>query len=56
VQHPIERGVERFLAAARDGDAASVFCTPRDAFGTLATVLACEEALATAAAVRVTAF
>jgi myo-inositol 2-dehydrogenase/D-chiro-inositol 1-dehydrogenase len=52
-QHPIERGVERFLAAARDGDAARVFCTPRDALGTLATVIACEEALTTGAAVRV---
>jgi myo-inositol 2-dehydrogenase / D-chiro-inositol 1-dehydrogenase len=52
-QHPIERGVERFLAAARDGDPARVFCTPRDALGTLAAVLACEEALATGAAVRV---
>jgi len=56
VQHPIERGVERFLATARDGDAAGVFCTPRDAFGTLATVLACEEALATGGTVRVSTF
>jgi myo-inositol 2-dehydrogenase / D-chiro-inositol 1-dehydrogenase len=55
-QHPIERGVERFLAAARDGDAARVFCTPRDAFGTLAAVLACEEALAAGAAVPVAAY
>src|SRR5438477_441766 len=52
-QHPIERGVERFLAASRDGDAGRVFCTPRDALGTLAAVIACEEALATGAAVRV---
>ena len=52
-QHPIERGVERFLAAARDGDPARVFCTPRDAFGTLAAVVACEEALAASAAVAV---
>jgi myo-inositol 2-dehydrogenase / D-chiro-inositol 1-dehydrogenase len=52
-QHPIERGVERFLAVARDRDAARVFCTPRDALGTLAAVLACEEALATGATVRV---
>ena len=56
VQHPIERGVERFLAAARDGDPARVFCTPRDAFGTLATVLACEEALATGGTVLVSNF
>ena len=52
-QHPIERGVARFLEAARDGDAARVFCTPRDALGTLAVVLACEQALATGAAVAV---
>jgi myo-inositol 2-dehydrogenase / D-chiro-inositol 1-dehydrogenase len=45
-QHPIERGVERFLAAARNGDQASVFCTARDAAGTLAAVIACEQALA----------
>jgi myo-inositol 2-dehydrogenase / D-chiro-inositol 1-dehydrogenase len=51
-QHPIERGVERFLETARDGDAARVFCAPRDALGTLAVVLACEQALATGAAVR----
>jgi myo-inositol 2-dehydrogenase / D-chiro-inositol 1-dehydrogenase len=44
-QHPIARGVERFLAAARDGDKNAVFCTPRDAAGTLAVVLACEAAL-----------
>ena len=45
-QHPIERGVKRFFDAARTGDAGSVFCTPRDAAGTLATVIACERALA----------
>jgi myo-inositol 2-dehydrogenase/D-chiro-inositol 1-dehydrogenase len=44
-QHPIERSVTRFFAAAREGDAASVFCTPRDAAGTLAAVIACERAL-----------
>lgn len=44
-QHPIARGVERFLAAARNGDKTAVFCTPRDAAGTLAVVLACEAAL-----------
>jgi myo-inositol 2-dehydrogenase/D-chiro-inositol 1-dehydrogenase len=46
-QHPIERGVARFLAAARGDDDAPVFCTPRDAAGTLAAVLACERALET---------
>jgi predicted dehydrogenase len=44
-QHPIERSVARFFAAAREGDAARVFCTPRDAVGTLAAVIACEQAL-----------
>jgi myo-inositol 2-dehydrogenase/D-chiro-inositol 1-dehydrogenase len=44
-QQPIERGVERFFDAARTGDAESIFCTPRDAAGTLATVIACERAL-----------
>jgi len=44
-QHPIERGVERFLEAAAAADPARVFCTPRDAAGTLATVVACEQAL-----------
>lgn len=46
-QHPIERGVRRFLDAARNGDPGSVFCTPADALGTLAAVAACEQALLT---------
>jgi len=54
-QHPIERSVARFFAAARDGDAASVFCTPRDAAGTLAAVIACEEALTAGGTVAVEA-
>ena len=52
-QHPIERSVERFFAAARDGDAAGVFCTPRDAAGTLAAVVGCEQALADGGTVAV---
>jgi predicted dehydrogenase len=52
-QHPIERSVARFLTAARDGDGASVFCTPRDAAGTLAVVVACEQALSSGATVAV---
>jgi predicted dehydrogenase len=44
-QHPIERGVRRFLEAAAAGDQTRVFCTPRDALGTLAAVVACERAL-----------
>lgn len=53
IQHPIERGVERFLAAARNGDKTAVFCTPRDAAGTLAVVLACEAALESGGSVPV---
>jgi predicted dehydrogenase len=52
-QHPIERSVERFLEAARSGDRSRVFCTPADAAETLATVIACEEALTTGGAVAV---
>ena len=52
-QHPIERGVERFFEAARNGDKAGVFCTPVDAAGTLAVVIACEEALASGGTVAV---
>jgi myo-inositol 2-dehydrogenase / D-chiro-inositol 1-dehydrogenase len=56
-QHPIERGVARFLEAAGGGDGdARVFCTARDAFGTLAAVIACEQALASGATERVSAF
>jgi myo-inositol 2-dehydrogenase/D-chiro-inositol 1-dehydrogenase len=52
-QHPIERTVQRFLEAAREGDGARVFCTPADAAGTLAVVIACEEALASGGTVSV---
>ena len=38
---------ERFFAAVERGDPAAVACTPRDALGTLAVALACEEAIAT---------
>jgi len=44
-QHPIERSVQRFVEAARGGDKTGVFCTPADAAGSLAVVIACEEAL-----------
>jgi predicted dehydrogenase len=43
--HPFERGIMRFLEAVEAGDPARVFCTPRDAVGTLATALACERSL-----------
>jgi myo-inositol 2-dehydrogenase / D-chiro-inositol 1-dehydrogenase len=52
-QHPIERGVRRFLEAAAAGDRARVFCTPRDALGTLAAVVACERALESGGTVSV---
>ncbi|MDX6469362.1 MAG: myo-inositol 2-dehydrogenase / D-chiro-inositol 1-dehydrogenase [Gaiellaceae bacterium] len=52
-QHPIERGVRRFFEAAEAGDKSRVFCTPADAAGTLAVVIACEEALASGATVAV---
>ena len=35
----------RFLEAVEAGDPSRVFCTPRDALGTLATALACERSL-----------
>jgi myo-inositol 2-dehydrogenase/D-chiro-inositol 1-dehydrogenase len=54
--HPIERGVRRFLDAARSGDKSAVFCTPAHAAGSLAVVIACEEALATGMTVPVPGF
>jgi myo-inositol 2-dehydrogenase/D-chiro-inositol 1-dehydrogenase len=42
---PSVRSVERFLAAARSGDASAVSCTPAQATASLATALACERAL-----------
>jgi hypothetical protein len=54
-QHPIERSVARFLAAARDGDT-NVFCTPSDADGTLDGVVAAEEALEGGSTVPVDSF
>jgi myo-inositol 2-dehydrogenase/D-chiro-inositol 1-dehydrogenase len=55
-QHPIERSVQRFFEAALAGDGARVFCTPSDAAGSLATVVACEEALASGGTVSVPGF
>ena len=43
--HPFERSVMRFLGAVERHDPTHVFCTPRDALGTLATALACERSL-----------
>jgi myo-inositol 2-dehydrogenase/D-chiro-inositol 1-dehydrogenase len=52
-QHPIERSVRWFFDAAQDGCGSRVFCTPADAAGTLAAVVACEEALASGGTVSV---
>jgi myo-inositol 2-dehydrogenase / D-chiro-inositol 1-dehydrogenase len=55
-QHPFERSVARFLEAVRVGDPGRVFCTPRDAAGTLAVAVACEAALASGSTVAVPAY
>jgi len=55
-QHPIERGVRRFFEAAEAGDQSRVFCTAEAAAGTLATVIACEQALASGGTVPVPSF
>ncbi len=52
-QHPLERGVSRFLTAAREGNQKGVFCSPGDAAGTLAVAIACEEALLSGGTVAV---
>lgn len=43
--HPFERSIARFVAAVRARDPGQVFCTPKDATGTLETALACERSL-----------
>jgi predicted dehydrogenase len=43
--HPFERSLARFVEAVETGRPDAVFCTPRDAIGTLATALACERSL-----------
>lgn len=55
-QHPIERSVQRFVESARDGDGSRVFCKPADAAGTLAVVVACEEASASGGTIQVPSF
>ena len=50
---PSALGMARFLAAARAGDPAAVACTPRQATASLATALACEQALESGARVSV---
>ncbi len=53
--HPSERGMQRFLDAARAGDPTAVACTPAEATASLATALACERALVSGGRVDVTA-
>jgi predicted dehydrogenase len=55
-QHPHERSVARFIAAAREGNRDGVFCSPLDAAGTLAVAVACEEALSSGGTVRVPSY
>jgi myo-inositol 2-dehydrogenase/D-chiro-inositol 1-dehydrogenase len=46
---PRESTLDRFFEAVRSGDRGRVPCSPEDAFGTLATALACERSLASGA-------
>jgi myo-inositol 2-dehydrogenase / D-chiro-inositol 1-dehydrogenase len=55
-QHPLNRGVDRFIAAAREGKRKDVFCSPADAAGTLAVAIACEDALVSGGTVRVPSY
>jgi predicted dehydrogenase len=50
---PSEHSVERWLAAARAGAPGDVACTPAEGTASLATALACEQALKTGARVSV---
>jgi predicted dehydrogenase len=50
---PSEHSLERFLAAARAGTPAEVACTPAQATASLATALACEQALKSGSRVTV---
>jgi myo-inositol 2-dehydrogenase / D-chiro-inositol 1-dehydrogenase len=52
-QQPIERSVRRFFEAARADESSLVFCTAADAAGTLAAVVACEQAIQSGATVEV---
>jgi myo-inositol 2-dehydrogenase/D-chiro-inositol 1-dehydrogenase len=55
-QHPFDRSVARFVEAAQKGNAQSIFCSPADAAGTLAVVIACEEALVSGGTVAVPSY
>jgi myo-inositol 2-dehydrogenase/D-chiro-inositol 1-dehydrogenase len=50
---PMDRSIDRFLAAARAGDRDGVFCRPADAMRTLAVAVACERALESGTVVSV---
>jgi predicted dehydrogenase len=52
-ERPFQRSVDRFLDAVRARDKQAVFCTPRDALGTLAVANACEQALSSGETVAV---
>jgi hypothetical protein len=49
---PLRRSVARFVDAVRAADPRLPFCTPADAYGTLAVALACERSLAHGGRVR----
>jgi predicted dehydrogenase len=51
--NPRTSTLERFLEAVEQGDREGVVCSPADAFGTLAALIACEQSLASGAAVPV---
>lgn len=55
-QHPLERTVGRFVAAAREGNRKNIFCSPADAAGTLAVAIGCEEAVKTGGTVPVPSY
>lgn len=50
---PRESALDRFIEAVQRGDRERVACSPEDAFGTLATAIACEQAIASGTTVRV---
>jgi myo-inositol 2-dehydrogenase/D-chiro-inositol 1-dehydrogenase len=50
---PRESTIDRFLEAVQHGDPGRVACSPADAFGTLATAIACEHAIASGLTVAV---
>jgi hypothetical protein len=53
-EDPFAQSLQCFLAAVRTGSPEEVYCTPRQAAGTLAVALATERSLASGLPVRVT--